>query len=303
MVLVSLVFVSSIPALPLLGTWWCWKWFQTGGEEGRKAMTWAMTIFLAATLGSVFMPVKQRPLSGRLWDWALEYFSVRVVYRGGKPLPRRQYLYCMAPHGLYPFAGGCASVSSMVDVFPGIRFAVARVGFLLPVTRYFCLRLGAISADRESISSTLSAGDSVGIWPGGVAEMMRTELSRERIVLQPRLGFVREALKLGVPIVPVYVFGQSVLLSHVKLPQWVETIGRVLRISIIIPYGRFGLLVPRREPLLYAIGDPIECPRMEGGVTDEQVRETHAKVVAAMRDLYDTYKEIYGWKTRDLSIE
>ena len=46
-------------------------------------------------------------------------------------------------------------------------------------------------------------------------------------------------------------------------PQ-VRALSRAIRASLILPYGRFGLLVPRKLPLLYAVGRPIECPGAGG---------------------------------------
>lgn len=133
---------------------------------------------------------------------------------------------------------------------------VASVGYRAPLIRQLMGWIGCILANRGSIRAALGAGDSVAVFPGGIAEMVRTDASSERLVLQGRKGFVKLALEQGVPIVPVYVFGQSLLWSHLRLPG-LEAISRALRTALILPYGRFGLLVPRRLPLLYAIGEPI----------------------------------------------
>lgn len=48
---------------------------------------------------------------------------------------------------------------------------------------------------------------------GGIAEMFVCESDREVIVLRNRRGFVRAAVQHGVPLLPVYYFGNSQLLS------------------------------------------------------------------------------------------
>lgn len=227
---------------------------------------------------------------------------MQVAYRSGEPLPRRQYLFLMLPHGLYPFSGACATLSKMVDVFFGMRMASASVAFRLPVVRHLLGWIGSIPADRASIAAALRRGDSVCVFPGGISEMVRTDGASERLVLRGRKGVVQLALEHGTPIVPVYVFGQSTLWSQVPLPSWVEKLSRWLQISLMLPYGRLGTLVPRKLPLLYCIGAPIAYPAV-GKLVQEQIDSAHQAVVDSVRDLYDSYKGIYGWEKRPLYID
>jgi 2-acylglycerol O-acyltransferase 2 len=55
---------------------------------------------------------------------------------------------------------------------------------------------------------------SVSLVPGGIAEMFLWEEDREVIKVLDRKGFVRLAVEQGVPLVPVYHFGNS------KLFRW-----------------------------------------------------------------------------------
>lgn len=88
--------------------------------------------------------------------------------------------------------------------------------FCCPVgtTSSFCtLAGGCIPASKSSLHKTLKAGHSALVLVGGIAEMFMLEWDREIIMLQKRRGFVRAALEAGVPILPVYYFGQSKVLS------------------------------------------------------------------------------------------
>lgn len=300
----ALVAIGSVPALPLLLLWLLWRAWKAEEVERPRAWTWFAIAFLGMMF-LMFVPSVARPalMQTSLWRWWLEYMSVRVAYREGKPLPRGQYFYIMMPHGLYPFSGACAALSKMVDVFPNMRMAVAPIGMRVPVIRQLMSWIGCILADKASISTAIKNGDSVCLFPGGIGEMMRTEDSKERIILASRKGFVRIALEHNIPIVPVYVFGQSILWKHVQLPSFVERLSRWLKASIILPYGRFGLLIPKKLPLLYAIGAPIQATLREGMPFEENVDATHTAVVSAVRELYDFYKSLYGWQDRPLSIE
>lgn len=253
----------------------------------------------------MFVPVVPRPwLMGTApFRWLLEYFSVKVAYQSGAPLPPKQYIYLFMPHGLYPFSGACAAVSKLRDVFPKMRIGVAPIALRIPVIRQLMHWIDCMKADKASLEGALAAGNSICLFPGGIAEMVRTEMGQERILLKSRKGFARIALEHGTPIVPVYVFGQSILWSHLKLPAWVERLSRWLQVSIILPYGRFGMLVPRKKSLLYAIGNPIAVGSGGSPPTAEAVDATHSAVVAAVQELYDLYKGVYGWQNRRLLIE
>mmetsp|Transcript_39106 Transcript_39106/g.72594 ORF Transcript_39106/g.72594 Transcript_39106/m.72594 type:complete len:332 (-) Transcript_39106:59-1054(-) len=302
-VAMSAMVIGSVPALPIVLAWLFWRAWRA--EEKDRHRAW--TIFAGACsvfLYLVLVPTIRRPklMQTTPWRWWLEYMRVRVAYRTGEPPPLGQYLYLLLPHGLYPFSGACACLSRMVDVFPNTRMAVAPVGLKVPLIRNLMAWIGSVGADKPSMSQAFKRGDSVCLFPGGIGEMMRTDSKVERLLLRERKGFVRVALEHGISIVPIFVFGQSETFLHTRLPSFVERLSRRLGVSIIFPYGRWGLLVPRKVPLLYAVGAPIAAT--SAGLTEEaRVDDIHGKVVQAVHELYNFYKGTYGWSERTLSIE
>src|SRR5664279_1552029 len=68
-------------------------------------------------------------------------------------------------------------------------------------------QVGVIPASRRGVSAALSAGRDVIIWPGGDVDSMRNWRRRDEAVLGGRKGFVRTAIRSGVPIVPVASVG------------------------------------------------------------------------------------------------
>ncbi len=72
--------------------------------------------------------------------------------------------------------------------------------------RYF-RRMGAISPTRENIQAAFEKGDDVILWPGGEVDAYRTWKKRDKAVLGGRRGFIRLAIRSGVPIVPVATVG------------------------------------------------------------------------------------------------
>jgi 1-acyl-sn-glycerol-3-phosphate acyltransferase len=71
---------------------------------------------------------------------------------------------------------------------------------------YFSLA-GVIPASRKGVTAALAAGDDVVVWPGGEEDAMRSWRKRDTAVLAGRKGFVKQAIRSGVPIVPVATVG------------------------------------------------------------------------------------------------
>jgi 1-acyl-sn-glycerol-3-phosphate acyltransferase len=71
---------------------------------------------------------------------------------------------------------------------------------------YFRLA-GVIPASRKGVTAALDAGHDVMVWPGGDLDAMRAWRKRDQVVLGERKGFIRQAIKSGVPIVPVATVG------------------------------------------------------------------------------------------------
>ena len=67
--------------------------------------------------------------------------------------------------------------------------------------------VGVIPASRRSVSTALEIGHDVVVWPGGERDAMRSWRKRDQAVLGGRKGFVKQAMRSGVPIVPVATVG------------------------------------------------------------------------------------------------
>jgi 1-acyl-sn-glycerol-3-phosphate acyltransferase len=129
---------------------------------------------------------------------------------------------------------------------------------------------GVIPASRHGVSSALDAGHDVIVWPGGEQDAMRNWRKRDQAILAGRKGFVRQAMRSGVPIVPVATVGGHdtvFVLSEGKfLAKWTG-LGKRLRganIPIIagFPFPLAIEILPAHIPLPAKIRtellDPIE---------------------------------------------
>ncbi len=68
-------------------------------------------------------------------------------------------------------------------------------------------RMGTITPTRENIGAAFEKGDDVILWPGGEVDAYRAWDKRDKAVLGGRTGFIRLAIREGVPIVPMATVG------------------------------------------------------------------------------------------------
>jgi 1-acyl-sn-glycerol-3-phosphate acyltransferase len=85
-----------------------------------------------------------------------------------------------------------------------------------PFFRWIIPRLGAIPAHPNVAVEALNRGYSLLVFPGGEKEAFRSYFERKKIDFFRRKGFIRLALKSGVPIVPIVSIGahESYVILH-----------------------------------------------------------------------------------------
>jgi 2-acylglycerol O-acyltransferase 2 len=71
---------------------------------------------------------------------------------------------------------------------------------------------------------------------------------------------------------------------------------------MIIFWGRFGLPIPYRIPIVGAMAKPIAVPQKESP-NEEEIEAVHQQLLKAMGDLFDEHKAAYGWEGKKLIIQ
>jgi 1-acyl-sn-glycerol-3-phosphate acyltransferase len=131
---------------------------------------------------------------------------------------------------------------------------------------------GVIPASRQGVSSALSAGRDVVIWPGGDVDAMRNWRRRDEAVLGGRMGFVRTAIRSGVPIVPVASVGGHDTAFILSEGRWIangldrvsglkrKLRGSRLPIVLGFPFGLTIETIPTHLPLPAKIRTELQEP-------------------------------------------
>jgi 1-acyl-sn-glycerol-3-phosphate acyltransferase len=198
-----------------------------------------------------------------VWDVLCKYYF-RLETSGWERLPEETSLL-IGNH-----SGGSLTIDAWTFVFDWWRrFGTERV--LHPTAHdvlmaapglgdYF-RQCGVIPASRPGVSAALRAGRDVVIWPGGDVDAMRNWRKRDQAVLGGRHGFVRQAIRSGVPIVPVASVGGHDTVFVLSEGRWIANgldrisgLKRKLRgtqmpVVLGIPFGLTIETIPTHLPL------------------------------------------------------
>lgn len=167
----------------------------------------------------------------------------------------------------------------------------------LPVLRELTVPLGAVRANPENARRLLSGGAKVLVYPGGDVEAMRPFRDRDRIVFGGRRGYIRTAVREGVPVIPVVTAGAHSTLVVLTDGQWLAKLLRADRflrvkvwpITLCLPWGLvigpalFYLPWPSR--ILQEVLDPIRFDRQgeEAAADEAYVRACAEQVETTMQ--------------------
>jgi 1-acyl-sn-glycerol-3-phosphate acyltransferase len=241
-----------------------------------------------------------------VWD-ALNKFYFRLETSGWDRLPEETSLL-IGNH-----SGGSLTMDAWTLVFAWWeRFGTERV--LHPTAHdvlmatpglgdYF-RQAGVIPASRQGVTAALSAGCDVIIWPGGDVDAMRNWRKRDQAVLGGRKGFVRQAIRSGVPIVPVASVGGHDTVFVLSEGQWIangldrisglkrKLRGTRLPIVLGMPFGLTIETVPTHLPLPAKIRtellEPIHVDKDPERVNDrEYVNSIYVQVTSAIQGAMD----------------
>jgi 1-acyl-sn-glycerol-3-phosphate acyltransferase len=170
-----------------------------------------------------------------------------------------------------------------------------------PLLGRLLVRVGALRANHKTAAAAFTAGRKVVVFPGGNREAFRPWHRRHEIDLDGRYGFVRLALRHGVPIIPVvFVGGQSGLIILSDGKRLARAIGadRWLRsdtwpLMLALPWGlALGpvphIPLPVRCHSRFLPPISVEGYTAEDADDPEAVRTLHAEVVERMQEAMDS---------------
>jgi 1-acyl-sn-glycerol-3-phosphate acyltransferase len=169
-----------------------------------------------------------------------------------------------------------------------------------PLIGSYFRKMGVLPAAPDSISAALAAGHDVALWPGGERDSLRPWTQRDEAVLAGRMGFIKLAIRAGVPIVPISTVGgpdsMPVLARGRRLAKALQ-LDKVARlklfpIAVQVPWGISPALLPEiplPTKIRTAFQPPVELeadPERAGD--DEYVEQKYKEVSASIQAGMDT---------------
>jgi 1-acyl-sn-glycerol-3-phosphate acyltransferase len=164
-----------------------------------------------------------------------------------------------------------------------------------PLIGAYFRKMGVLPAAPDSITAALAAGHDVALWPGGELDSLRPWTERDKAILGGRTGFVKLAIRSGVPIVPIATVGGAdsmpVLLRGRRLAQWLQ-LDKIARlklfpIALSAPWGIGPAMLPEiplPTKIRTAFLDPIELDSSpDRAKDDEYVQAKYDEVCSSIQ--------------------
>eukprot|EP00522_Entomoneis_paludosa_P001680 CAMPEP_0172475038 /NCGR_PEP_ID=MMETSP1065-20121228/69665_1 /TAXON_ID=265537 /ORGANISM="Amphiprora paludosa, Strain CCMP125" /LENGTH=366 /DNA_ID=CAMNT_0013233231 /DNA_START=123 /DNA_END=1223 /DNA_ORIENTATION=+ len=277
--------------------------------QSRTAWAYATPLLISAVLPPVPVPFFISLLKPMLqyFDSYEQIIEVTPVDTIAQVLQgEKNYILAAQPHGVVTYNGILGSVASPPELQGQLPTAVADVVLWTPILKHVIGIFGLISASKKSLVQTLTQNKglsgTVMLYVGGMAELFLSDETEERLYLKNRKGFIKLSLQTGVDVIPVYLFGNTTVLSILKtgLLPWIS---RKLGISLTYMWGKWYLPIPRNDcKLLYVSGQPIGIPHIPDP-TQADIDKYHEMYCQQVQRLFESYKEkVPEYKHKTLHI-
>ncbi len=242
--------------------------------------------------------IDEIPLQTYLASWRLARRYFRYEVEGFENLPRDRAALVVGYHGrpiAYDLCLLLLEVYERQGHFPhGIIHDAVNANRVL---KWLSDGLSFVTGDGAGIESAVERGEHIFVLPGGTREGCRSILDRYRVEWGKRTGYLRLALRHGLPVVPVaavgidwayigfnngYTWGKRVKMPA-NLPLWFG----------LGPLGFWPISPPFPVKIRQRIGTPIDLEAdgpLDPGDRDALL-DCHERVTGAVQGLLDDLRQ------------
>jgi 1-acyl-sn-glycerol-3-phosphate acyltransferase len=236
-----------------------------------------------------------------LWMLASIYFRADV--RGLHHVPKNGPVLLVGNH-----SGGMVAPDLFVFVLAfstyfGVErrfFQLAHNGVLVSPAGRMVRKYGTVAADPRNAELALKSGAAVLVYPGGDYEVFRPSWESGKVDFGGRRGFIRLALKMGVPIQPVVSIGSqetALFLTRGERLAKLAQLDKLMRLKsapvmVGLPFGLMPAVfghIPLPSKITIQVSPKIDLLEQYGD--DPDVDQIYDDVIAGMQDVLDSLAE------------
>ena len=250
----------------------------------------------------------------RLWVHFRDYFPCQLIFDNLEELRKhKQLLYASSPHGIIATSTHInfgTEANNISKYLPPITPVTLSFNFFVPFVREFFMFCGYQSCSQKTCDYILSRGKSLMIVIGGAQEVYYINKTHYRLIVKKRKGFFRLAFKYGIPVVPVFSFGENSIFTYINSP-YLETIQQFVKkhLGFVPPlfhglkYKSYGWsFIPHKEPLTTIIGNPIPVEKLQNP-TQQDIEQLQQLYIAELERIFSKYRNLYGPCIKQLTVE
>jgi 1-acyl-sn-glycerol-3-phosphate acyltransferase len=158
------------------------------------------------------------------------------------------------------------------------------------------VKTGFIPANHDNADEALRSGGVVIVFPGGDYDVYRPTSARNTIDFDGRTGYIRAAIRSGVPLVPAVAIGGQESQLYLSRGTWLAKtlqLDKLLRAKILpfsfgFPFGLSAVVpvnVPLPTKIVMTVLEPIDIAAQFGD--DPDIDEVDSHVRRVMQDALD----------------
>jgi diacylglycerol O-acyltransferase 2, plant len=229
----------------------------------------------------------------KLFRRYLDYFDFRIIFTEPLiPASNRRFIFAAYPHGTFALG----DLLSLIAIYGCNRMvfrgAAASILLRVPLLRQFLQMIGIVDASYTTLKLHLLPNENGGINIGGIADLFASQEEGVNEVIRTRKGIFKLASECGnVTVVPAYIYGNRKIFSRLADPcGCLKKISRMIRLTVTCFWGRWGLPIPRRKPLLVIVGKQIDVVR---NASDLLLNRYQLDLYQNMVDAWDLGAQLY----------
>ncbi|CAE8590058.1 unnamed protein product, partial [Polarella glacialis] len=222
--------------------------------------------------------------------------GVKLASEGGEGLTAldssRRYMIVWHPHGFIAWSALFVASRMAVQGHPhgDEWFAmVAPTLFRIPFVSEALMLMNARRVDKKVVENLASRGKSFAIQPGGVREQLSTRHDQEQAIFPANLGFLRVAIRHGIDLLPVYIFGENQTFRNLDgYEKATDLLYKKTKFSLPVVTGKFGMpgLMPVATDIHVRWGLPLEVGPADENPSEERVEALFCRYLAALRRIF-----------------